>query len=100
MISRIIDKIICVLFTERNSNLVTRSSRVENKTKIPIITTRPDNVIYFFTHYIYNYCRKQIRFNLGDWWIMHLHHIGLPPTTNRYSKLSVSGNPLIKTELM
>ena len=38
------------------------------------------------------YCRKQIRFNLGDWWIMLLHHIGLPPAINRYPKLIVSGN--------
>jgi len=45
-------------------------------------------------------CRKQGRFNLGDWWIMHLHHIGLPPATNRYPKLPVSGNPLIKTKLI
>ncbi len=52
-----------------------------------------------FNYHLINNCRKQIKFNLRDWWIMHLHHIGLPPATNRYPKLSVSGNPLIKTEL-
>ena len=53
-----------------------------------------------FNSDLINNCRKQIRFNLRDWWIMHLHHIGLPPATNRYSKLSVSGNSLILTKLI
>lgn len=37
-------------------------------------------------------CREQIKFNLGDWWIMHLHHIGLPPATNCYPIVVVPGN--------
>ena len=50
--------------------------------------------------HLINNCRKHRRFNLRDWWIMHLHHIGFPPATNRYSKLSVSGNYLILTKLI
>ena len=49
-----------------------------------------------FNYHLINNRRKQIKFNLRDWWIMHLHHIGLPPATNRYLNLSVSGDPLIK----
>ena len=48
-----------------------------------------------FNSHLINNCRKQRRFNLRDWWIMHLHHIGLPPATNINPILLVSGNPLI-----
>lgn len=37
-------------------------------------------------------CRKQKSSNWEDWWIMHLHHIGLPPATNSYPIVLVSGN--------
>ena len=55
---------------------------------------------YVFNYRLINNCRKQIKFNLRDWWIMHLHHIGLPPATNHFPKLSVSGNSLFKTKLI
>lgn len=39
-------------------------------------------------------CRRQTKFNLWDWWIMHQHYIGLPPATNSYPIELVSGNCL------
>ena len=79
--------------SEKKSNLIVNNF-------IYIIKSVWNYVIKRVLNYqLINNCRKQIKFNLRDWWIMHLHHIGLPPATNRYLNLSVSGNPLINTEL-
>jgi hypothetical protein len=40
------------------------------------------------------------KIQFGDWWIMHLHHTGLPPTANRYLKVTVSGNSFNKQEII
>ena len=68
----------------------------DSKTKSikSINTNRFDSAICFFSLHLENYCRKQMSFNLEDWWIMLLHHIGLPPAINRNSKFLVSGNIL------
>ena len=51
---------------------------------------------YFYKILLNNYCRKLNKINLGDWWIMLLHHIGLPPAIDRRLRLQVSGNSLNK----
>ena len=68
----------------------------DSKTKSikTINTNRFDSVICFISLQLENYCRKQMSFNLEDWWIMLLYHIGLPPAINRNSKFQVSGNIL------
>jgi len=53
-----------------------------------------------FNSDIINNCRKQRRLNYGNRWIMHLHHIGLPPATDNNSMSFVSGNFILKTDLL
>ncbi len=91
---------IYVFDVEEKQGYVKISKIIVNKF-ISIIKTIGIVVIkHVFNSHLINNCRKQKRFHLEDWWIMHLHHIGLPPATNRYSKLSVSGNSLIITKLI
>ena len=54
---------------------------------------------YFNSDQINN-CRKQKRLKYGHRWIMHLHHIGLPPATDNNSMSFVSGNFPLKTNLL
>jgi len=80
----------CVCFAKQDWNSENKSIKHDK-------LNRFDSVIWFFDLQLENYCRKQISFNLGDWWIMLSHHIGLPPAIDRYPKLPVSGNILIST---
>ena len=79
------NKCVCVVKEDWDSK--TKSVKTIN-------TNRFDSVICFFTLQLKYYCRKQMSFDLEDWWIMLLHHIGLPPAINRNSKFLVSGNIL------
>jgi len=88
----------CVFDAGRKQNSVKISKIVVNKFMSIINTIWMDTIKPVVNYHSNNNCRKQIKFNLDDWWIMHLHHIGLPPATNRYSKLQVSGNSLINTK--
>ena len=67
----------------------------ENKSILTINTDWIDAIKRVFSFQLDINCRKQIRFILGDLWIILIHHIGLPPTTNNYHILPVSGNSLI-----
>ena len=89
-----------VFDAEEKQNSVRKPKNFANNFTSTINTVWIDVIERVFNSNLINNCRKQIKFNLDDWWIMHLHHIGLPPATNRYSKLSVSGNSLIKTKLI
>jgi hypothetical protein len=77
-----------VFYAEENWNS-------ENKSILTINTNWIDGIKRVFSFQLNINCRKQIRFNLGDWWIILLHNIGSPPTTNNYHILPVSGNFLI-----
>ena len=77
----------CVCIAEEDWDSKTKSIKTIN-------TNRYDSAICFLSLQLENYCREQMSFNLGDWWIMLLHHIGLPPAINRNSKFLVSGNIL------
>ena len=76
-----------VFDVEEKQVSVEKSKIIENKFISAIKTNWIGMLKYVFNFNLINNCRKQIIFNLRDWWIMHLHHIGLPPATNRYSKL-------------
>lgn len=78
-----------VFYAEENWNL-------ENRSILSINIDWIDAIKRVFSFQFDFNCRKQIRFKLGDWWIMLIHHIGSPPTTNNYHILPVSGNSLIK----
>jgi len=99
MLSKNIYKISWIIFTEKIEDLIKISSRFEKKPVVTKITVGYINVNCFFSSQFYNNCWKQVKFKLRDWWIIYQHHIGLPPATNSYPKLSVFDNPLIKTEL-
>ena len=79
----------CVFHAEENW-------KSENKSILAISTDWIDAIKRVFNFQLDINCRKQIRFNLGDWGIMITYLIGLPPTTNCYPILPVSGNSLIK----
>jgi len=98
MVLRIIYKIIFVYFPKMISDFIKNTIKVKN-ISIRLIKNSANNIDCFYTLQFNNYCRKQIRFRLENWWIMHLHHIGLPPTINCYSNLAVSGNSYIKIDL-
>jgi len=88
----------CVFDAEIKQSSVKISKIIVNKI-VSIINNIWMNIMKPVVNYhSNNNCRKQIKFNLDDWWIMHLHHIGLPPATNRSTKLQVSGNSLINTK--
>ena len=72
-----------------NSGII---QKIIGKKSLLIIMNWIDMINPIFNFQDYIYCRKQIRFNGGFWWIMHLHHIGLPPATNYYPIKQVSGN--------
>ena len=77
---------------EEKWNSTKNSVYIENYFISNISTNQVDKVKYILNIQLDNNCRKQISFNLEDWWIMLLHNIGLLPATNRYSKLPISGN--------
>ena len=89
-----------VFDAEEQQNSEKKSTLIVNK----FISTIKTNWIYVlkrvFNSHLINNCRKHKMLSYGDWWIMHLHHIGLPPATNINSILLVSGNLLIKTKLL
>jgi len=82
----------CVCIAKEDWDSKTKSIKTIN-------TNRFDSVICSFSLQLENYCRKQMSFNLEDWWIMLLHHIGLPPAINRNSKFLVSGNILYYNDI-
>ncbi len=67
---------------------------IQNKFKSIIKFGWVDIKKFVFTFHISIDCRKHIKFNQKSWWIMHLHHIGLPPATNGNLIVLVSGNYL------
>ena len=82
----------CVMCAEEKWNSTMKSVCIENGYLSNINNNKVDKVKYVFNFQLDKNCRKQISFNLKDWWTMFQHHIGLPPAINRYNKLSVSGN--------
>ena len=88
----------CVFDAEIKQSSVKISKIIVNKIVSIINNVWMNTIKSVVNYHSNNNCRKQIKFNLDDWWIMHLHHIGLPPATNRSTKLQVSGNSLINTK--
>ena len=88
----------CVFDAEIKQSSVKISKIIVNKIVSIINNIWMNTIKPVVNYHSNNNCRKQIKFNLDDWWIMHLHHIGLPPATNRSTKLQVSGNSLINTK--
>ena len=84
----------CVCYTSEKWNSENKSTIIENK---PIATIKIGwiDVVKRVLNFQFDInCREQIKYNWGNWWIMHLHHIGLPPATNNYPIVLVSGNYL------
>jgi len=80
------------LFKNRGVFSAKQDWNFKTKSIKKINTERFDNINSFSSLQTEHYCRRQISFNLGDWWIMLLHHIGLPPAINLNPELPVSGN--------
>jgi len=78
---------------------INKSTKIVNKYITTIKTSWIDIIKRVYSSKVIINCREHKKLNWGNWWIMHLHNIGLPPTTNIYSKVLVSGNSLIKTQL-
>ena len=89
----------CMMCAEEKWNSTIKSVCIEHYFISNISTNQVDKVKHVLNFQLDNSCRKQISFNLEDWWRMLLYHIGLPPAINRYSKLPISGNYLIKLVL-
>jgi hypothetical protein len=69
-----------------------KTTKIENNSIATFKIDWNDIVKYVFNFQFEINCREQIKLNFGDWWIMHLHHIGLPPATNCYQIVVVPGN--------
>lgn len=84
----------CDCYAPEKWNSEKKSTIIENK---PIATIKIgwiDIVKRVFNFQFDINCREQIKYNWRNWWIMHLHDIGLPPATNNYPIVPVSGNYL------
>lgn len=73
------------------------SGLIKEDIKVKFLSDNNDMIVVFNNIFNFKFninCRKQIRFNRKNWWIMHMHHIGLPPTTDNYPVVPVFGNYL------
>jgi hypothetical protein len=82
----------CVMPTEEKRNSIIKTVSIENYFISIISTNQVDKVKHVFNFQSDNNYRKQLSFNLEDWWIVFLNHIGLPLAINCYSKLQGSCN--------
>ena len=74
----------CERYTLKKWNSEKISTEIENE---PVVNIKIDYIAIVkcvFTVQFNINCQEQLKSNWGYWWIMQLHHIGLPPATNNY----------------